>query len=174
MKKTFIILGVIVLLMTGCAEEAKSLTPEKVSSTKVETIPVSKPVSKKEFITSPNKQRLIERSSMLNKAVLDKNLNTLYSISSPYNFMGERITFDRFKKGSYKAMFLRGSNAKFTRDCGCLPMMLGEKKALRCVLLVNLKQGRSSVMEMWQYIDGEWYWGYLDHHETQGLCHGER
>lgn len=170
MKKMFIILGVIVLLMTGCVEEAKSLTPADVSSTNAESIPVSK----KAYIASPNKQRLFERSSILNKAVLEKNLETMYSINAPFDYKGERDTFHEFKKIYPKAMSLRGSNAKFTRDCGCMPMMLGEKKVLRCVFLVNLKQGHPSVMEMWEYIDGEWYWGYLDHHETKGLCQGER
>jgi len=54
--------------------------------------------------------------------------------------------------------------------CSCAAILDERGKRLRCVLLVFIIEDKpggfqGQLLEMWEYLDGEWYYGFTDHHE---------
>ncbi len=122
---------------------------------------------------SPNKDRLKSRFLELNKAIAENDIDTLYAITAPA-ITGDRIPFEQFKDIYVPRFRSRGSEAELARDCGCqtLARTRTDQLFIRCVFVITIPfdKRRASILEMWEYINGEWYWGFTDYHETQGRC----
>ena len=117
----------------------------------------------------PDKVGVLE----FNKAIAENDIDTLYAITAPA-ITGDRIPFEQFKDIYVPRFRSRGSEAELARDCGCqtLARTRTDQLFIRCVFVITIPfdKRRASILEMWEYINGEWYWGFTDYHETQGRC----
>jgi hypothetical protein len=127
----------------------------------------------------PQEARLQERIKAFHDALGNNDIATWYAMTAPA--IRKRMTFDQFKKdirweensGRRTQSTLQ---AQLLRSCNC--EQYGD--AVRCVLAVNVtvtesgkKPRTESPLEMWEYSDGQWYWGYIGP-DTGGRCPGEK
>jgi hypothetical protein len=130
-----------------------------------------------EVVTLPNEIRLRERVQEFHDALGNNDIAAWYAMTSPT--IRERMTFEEFKKDfrwdeNAAQRSKVNMRANLEKECGCVQF-----RYLRCVLVINVKtneSGRNSKtekpLEMWEYADGEWFWGYMGP-DSRGKCPGE-
>ncbi len=126
----------------------------------------------------PSESRLGERIQEFYTALGNNDVASWYAMTSPAQ--RQRISFEQFKKNlrwDERAAAMKKSRieAKLWRVCSCR-----QEINTRCVLITELKTSvngngveTEKPLEMWEYSEGEWYWGYLGP-DSQGRCPGER
>ena len=126
---------------------------------------------------APNEERLRERIREFHRVLGDNDIASWYAMTSPT--VTKKMTFEDFKKDfrwDENASRRTKSNMKgeLARICSCEQMTY-----LRCVLVVDVQineggiQKRERPLEMWEFGDNEWYWGYIGH-DSRGKCPGEK
>lgn len=125
----------------------------------------------------PDEAKLLARLKEYHAALGHNEIEKVYALSSPN--IRKRMTFVDFKKDmrwdtvGAKSPMLE-MQAGLGKSCGCTDM----GGFLRCVLIVDVAvsgAGRSPAterpLEMWEYVNGEWYWGYTGP-DSRGRCPG--
>jgi hypothetical protein len=125
----------------------------------------------------PDEARLQARLREFHEAMGRNEIEKVYALSSPT--IRKQMTFTDFKKdmrwdkvgGRSPVLEMQAGLGK---NCGCTDMGGFQ----RCVLIVNVAvsgAGRSSAterpLEMWEHVDGDWYWGYSGP-DSRGRCPG--
>lgn len=119
----------------------------------------------------PAENRLRDRVIQYHKAEGTRDSKAMYLMQAP--FIRSQMSFEDYKKDwrmdekwSSAPRVERNTTIEKTCSCGGVFLPNGSK-ALRCVLLLDFtdvnrtgQQKTQKNLEMWQYIDGEWYFGY--------------
>lgn len=117
------------------------------------------------------------RVSQFHDVLANNDIIMWYAMTTPT--IRSKMTLEEFKKD----FRWDENNAKRNKDkmrgelnrvCNCLDMGY-----IRCVIIADVTiirpDQQSTIerpLEMWEYGDGEWYWGYFGH-DSRGLCPGE-
>ncbi len=128
--------------------------------------------------TMPYETKLKARLREYHEAMGRKEIEKLYAMSSPT--IRRSMSLDDYKKDLRweqvgAKMAPMEVQADLGRGCNCVDM----GGFMRCVLVVDVaineagKQPRTErPLEMWEYMGGEWYWGYTGP-QSRGRCPGE-
>lgn len=125
----------------------------------------------------PRQVRLASRLSDYHHALGKRDAKMLYIMSPPY--IQAQMTLDNFRSelgmdGRWAAMPHMDITTTMDRTCSCQVAILqftgattGQTEALWCRLLLDSTvtdahghSARFRSLEMWQYMDGEWYFAY--------------
>lgn len=151
---TYIILLMFLIFITGCAE-VRPLT-----------------------VNTPNESRLRERVREFHVILGNNNIAAWYAMTTPT--VTKKMTFEQFKQDfrwdeKSTARATERMEAELSRVCSCVEMGY-----IRCVIIADVlttkpdgKTVKDKPLEMWEFADGEWYWGYIGS-SLRGKCPGER
>jgi hypothetical protein len=123
--------------------------------------------------------RLRIRVKELHSAMSENDSRTQYKMLSPP--VGRKMTFEAWKKDlglDVPKQIPTGKGmvrADLEKVCSCRPWVYGDQQeTFRCTILVRVAtesiegDGKPHrLLEMWEYVDGEWYHGYTDHHRWE-------
>jgi hypothetical protein len=125
----------------------------------------------------PNSDRLKKRINELRDAQGAGDFKKWYEMTTPS--IRNDLSFEEFKR-EWGADVPQEADFKIVSDglhkiCTCGDWKYEDgRKTLRCSLLVSIsiaddngRQLTHRLLEMWEYIVDEWYWGYTDHHEWE-------
>lgn len=121
----------------------------------------------------PDRERLETRIKTYYTAVGNRNSAVMYEMSAPY--VRALMTLEDYRRDwGLEEAWTSKPRVKYTAEveevCGCLRGVFASSdrpETTRCVLLLNIteqaltgesRKGRQ--LEMWEYLDGEWYFGY--------------
>lgn len=124
----------------------------------------------------PDRERLETRIQSFYTVVGERDLAVMYEMSAPY--VRALMTLEDYRRdlGLDEAWTSKPrvkNTAKVEEVCGCARGVFessGRTETTRCVLLLNVteqaltgesRKGRN--LEMWEYVNGEWYFGYPGH-----------
>ncbi len=119
----------------------------------------------------PAQERLSARVEAWYRAAGTKDVNAMYAMIPPY--VRSQMTLEQFKKSLGSDEELASVphmqiSASVEKPCSCTTdIFMAPTPTTRCVLLMNLivtdaagKQAKYKNLEMWEYLDSEWYIGY--------------
>ena len=130
------------------------------------------------MISVPKETRLKSRIQELHAAIGAKDVNTWYAIVPPY--IRTKMTLEDFTKEQRLDQATTDSSPKKTLarlEKLCYPCgVIGPRpETLRCYLIVHAtteepEKGKREdrIGEVWEYIDGEWYWGMFGEYSSCG------
>lgn len=126
----------------------------------------------------PRGDRLSKRVHDLHASQTENDMTTWYELTTP--FIREKMPFDQFKKemGSDRPQEkapLKITGGELYKICLYDDWMYEDgRKTARGSLLIRItalddrgQQKISKRLEMWEYVDNDWYWVYADHHEWE-------
>jgi|GEM_PF-3409753 len=125
----------------------------------------------------PDETRLRVRLQELHNAIGNNDIVTWYAMTSPS--IREKMTFDQFKKDlrwdqDASRQTRKTMRADLMKPCSCVHMQF-----IRCVVIADITieepgkdHSRERPLEMWEFSDGEWYWGIMGH-DSSGRCPGD-
>jgi hypothetical protein len=128
-------------------------------------------------VKTPHEERLRARVSQFHDVLGLKDINAWYAMTTPT--IRSKMTLEEFKKDfRWDENEAKTNNQKmrgeFSKVCSCLDMGY-----IRCVIIVDVTITQpdqpSTIerpLEMWEYADGDWYWGLIGH-DSRGRCPGE-
>lgn len=119
----------------------------------------------------PAENRLKDRITQYHKAQGARDSKAMYLMESP--FIRSHMNFEEYKKDwhmdeKWSCAPRVDRSTKIENICYCGGVVLPNgSKALRCVMLLDFtdmspggQRKAHKSLEMWEYIDGEWYFGY--------------
>jgi hypothetical protein len=125
----------------------------------------------------PNSERLKKRINELRDAQRAHDLMKWYGMTIPA--IRKNMSFEEFKRDwgvdVPQEADLKIANDGLHKICACGVWEYEDgRNTLRCSLLVNIsiaddngQQLTHRLLEVWEYVMDEWYWGYTDHHEWE-------
>lgn len=118
----------------------------------------------------PAENRLKDRIIQYHKALGARDSKAMYLMESP--FIRSRMSFEEYKKDwhmdeKWSSAPHVDRSAEIENICYCGSVVLYGSKAFRCVMLLDItdmspggQRYAHKSLEMWEYVDGEWYFGY--------------
>jgi hypothetical protein len=128
-----------------------------------------------------DESHLIARVTQMHEAISSNDLASWYSLSSSRDRSGRHLEFEEFERtnrlddpyGSLEGWTLRG--AEIERLCGSAEAApAGKTPTCRSAVLVALSfanSERAEVVEVWERVDGEWYWSFTDRQRACTVLH---
>lgn len=133
----------------------------------------SSPPGKGSAEAVPAQARLYERLEQYHRALGDRDAQAMYRMSPPY--VRTHMTLEAYESDlgmdeDWAALPHRRIRTKMEKACSCESGLIGfssKTATLWCVLLLDStitgQDGKPSTyknLEMWEYLKGEWYFGY--------------
>jgi tetratricopeptide (TPR) repeat protein len=127
---------------------------------------------------APNEDRLKRRVKDSYTATRKGDYKTRYEMMNPH--IRKMMSFEAFKKDMGAERPQQKDEPKIVQGelekicyCGDWAYKSGPHP-LRCVFILRMTMEEAGgnqkvfrVLEMWEHLDGEWYYGYTDHHELE-------
>lgn len=129
-------------------------------------------------VNTPSEGRLRERVQDFHVILGNNDIATWYAMTTPTT--RKKMTFDKFKQDlrwddKKAARTKEPMQAELSRVCNCVDV-----GTIRCVIIADVriskpdgKTVQDRPLEMWEFADGEWYWGYIGA-GSRGKCPGEK
>lgn len=125
----------------------------------------------------PDETRLRARLQELHNAIGNNDIAAWYAMTSPT--IRDKMTFDQFKNDlrwdqDASRRTRKTMRADLMKPCSCVQMQF-----IRCVVIADITveesgkhPSRERPLEMWEFSEGEWYWGIMGH-DSRGRCPGD-
>ena len=132
-------------------------------------------------VLAADQEELRSRVTEFHAAISSTDLAALYSLSSLSVLPDQRLSFSEFKRllglddsyGSRLGWGLRQSTIRDICTCENFEYPAGAR-VLRCPVLVDLifeDSQKAEVSEVWESIQGQWYWSHSDARQGCSVAH---